>query len=70
MGADNINGDATQCSRAPASGDGGKIASDNDFVEWEPIGPEMSDEEVLERLKGSARNYTTAEVLAHLRQLP
>lgn len=47
-----------------------KDASNDDFAEWELVGPEMSDEEVLERLKGNVRNYTTAEVLAHLQRLP
>lgn len=40
-----------------------------DMSEWEPVGPEVSDEEIERRLQSNERRYTTAEVLEHLRKL-
>lgn len=41
-----------------------------ELADWEPLGPELSDEEILHRLNTGERSYTTEEVLAHLGQLP
>jgi hypothetical protein len=34
--------------------------------EWEPLSPDISEEEVDRRAKSNEKRYTTAEVLAHL----
>ena len=39
-----------------------------DLSEWEPISPDVSEEE-LDRREKSTERYTTAEVLAHLEKL-
>jgi len=41
-----------------------------DPADWEPIGPEISDEELLARVHSNERKYTTAELFEHLRRLP
>ena len=40
-----------------------------DMSEWEPVSPEVSDEELDRRAASNERTYTTAEVLAHLEKL-
>jgi hypothetical protein len=40
-----------------------------DPADWEPISPEVSDEELDRRASSQAKRYTTAEVLAHLERL-
>jgi hypothetical protein len=40
-----------------------------DMSEWEPISPEISEEELEHRSKSTEKRYTTAEVLAHLEKL-
>jgi hypothetical protein len=40
-----------------------------DLSEYEPVGPQVSDEELLRRLQSDEKTYTTAEVLAHLGNL-
>lgn len=40
-----------------------------DMSEWEPIGPDISEEELDRRAKSTEKRYTTAEVLEHLRKL-
>jgi hypothetical protein len=40
-----------------------------DLAEWEPISPEVSDEELDRRACSPGKRYTTAEVLAHLERL-
>ena len=40
-----------------------------DLSEWEPISPEVSEEELDRRSKSKEKRYTTAEVLAHLEKL-
>lgn len=37
--------------------------------EWEPISPDISEEELDRRAKSNQKRYTTAEVLAHLEKL-
>jgi hypothetical protein len=42
-----------------------------DPAEWEEIGPDdISDEELLARVRSNEPRYTTAEVLERLRKLP
>ncbi len=43
--------------------------SGHDMSEWGPSEPEISDEELEERSKSTARTYTTAEVIAYLKSL-
>ena len=37
-----------------------------DLAEWEPLSPDISEEELDRREKSNEKRYTTAEVLAHL----
>jgi hypothetical protein len=38
-------------------------------ADWEAIGPELSTEELLDRVRND-KKYTTEQVLEHLRRLP
>jgi len=40
-----------------------------DMSEWEPLSPDISDEELERRSKSTQKRYTTAEVIAHLERL-
>jgi hypothetical protein len=40
-----------------------------DTSEWEPVSPEISDEELDEIENSNQRTYTTAELIAHLKSL-
>ncbi len=40
-----------------------------DLSEWEPLSPDISDEELERRARSKGKRYTTAEVLAHLEKL-
>lgn len=40
-----------------------------DLSEWEPVSPDISDEELERRAKSTEKRYSTAEVLKHLEQL-
>ncbi len=40
-----------------------------DPSEWEPLSPDISEEELDRRCKSNEKRYTTAEVLAHLEKL-
>ena len=40
-----------------------------DMNEWEPLSPEVSEEELDRRSKSKGKRYTTAEVIAHLEKL-
>jgi hypothetical protein len=40
-----------------------------DLSEWEPVSPEVSEEELDRRARSGARRYSTAEVLATLERL-
>jgi len=40
-----------------------------DMAEWEPVSPEISEEEIKRRLTSNEKRYSTAEVLAHLEKL-
>jgi hypothetical protein len=40
-----------------------------DMSEWEPISPDISEEELDRRAKSNQKRYSTAEVLAHLEKL-
>ena len=46
----------------------GRFIPQMDMSEWEPISPDVSEEE-LDRREKSTEWYTTAEVLAHLEKL-
>jgi hypothetical protein len=39
-----------------------------DFSQYEPLEPQVSDEELRRRASANERDYTTAEVLAYLEQ--
>lgn len=40
-----------------------------DLSEYEPLEPQISEEEILRRLQSNEKTYSTAEVLAHLGNL-
>lgn len=40
-----------------------------DMSEWEPISPDISEEELDRRAKSNQKRYSTAEVLAYLEKL-
>lgn len=40
-----------------------------DLSEWEPVSPDISEEELLRRSQSKEKTYTTAEVLAYLEKL-
>jgi hypothetical protein len=40
-----------------------------DLSKWEPLTPEVSEEELERRANSNEKRYTTAEVLDHLRKL-
>jgi hypothetical protein len=40
-----------------------------DMSEWEPISPDVSEEELDRRERANEKRYSTAEVLAHLEKL-
>ena len=40
-----------------------------DLSEWEPLSPDISEEELDRRANSKEKRYTTAEVLAHLEKL-
>jgi hypothetical protein len=40
-----------------------------DLSEWEPLRPDITEEELDRRTKSNSKRYTTAEVLAHLEKL-
>ncbi len=41
-----------------------------DMSEWEPLSPDISEEELERRTRSHEKRYTTAEVLAHLSSAP
>jgi hypothetical protein len=47
----------------------GRFVPQVDMSEWEPVTPEVSEEELQRREQSSAKRYTTAEVLAYLEKL-
>jgi hypothetical protein len=47
----------------------GRFIPQLDPAQWEPLTPEISEEELQRRLKANEKRYTTAEVLAHLEKL-
>ncbi len=47
----------------------GRFVPRIDMSEWEPVGPQVSDEELDRREKSGEKRYTTAEVLAYLENL-
>jgi hypothetical protein len=40
-----------------------------DMSQWEPVSPDISEEELDRRSQSNERTYTTAEVLAYLEKL-
>jgi hypothetical protein len=47
----------------------GRFVPAVDLSEWEPISPEVSEEELDRRARSGEKRYSTAEVLAHLERL-
>jgi hypothetical protein len=47
----------------------GRFVPRIDLSQWEPITPEVSEEELDRREQANEKRYTTAEVLAHLEKL-
>jgi hypothetical protein len=47
----------------------GEFNPELDMTEWEPLTPEITEEELDRREKANEQRYTTAEVLAHLNSL-
>ena len=42
---------------------------ETDLAEWEPLSPDISEEELDRRANSKEKRYTTTEVLAHLERL-
>jgi hypothetical protein len=40
-----------------------------DMTDWEPLSPDISEEELEQRARSNEKRSTTAEVLAHLEKL-
>ena len=47
----------------------GRFFPESSMSRWEPISPEISEEELDRRQNSEERRYTTAEVLAYLENL-
>jgi hypothetical protein len=47
----------------------GRFIPKIDMSEWEPISPDVSEEELDRRQNSKEKRYTTAEVLAYLEKL-
>jgi len=47
----------------------GRFIPQVDMSEWEPISPDVSEEELDRRERSNEKRYTTAEVLAYLEKL-
>jgi hypothetical protein len=47
----------------------GRFIPQVDLSEWEPISPDVSEDELDRREQSNERRYTTAEVLARLEKL-
>jgi hypothetical protein len=47
----------------------GRFIPHVDMSEWEPISPDVSEEELDRREQSNEKRYTTAEVLAYLEKL-
>jgi hypothetical protein len=47
----------------------GRFIPQIDMSEWEPISPEVSEEELDRRERSNEKRYTTAEVLDYLEKL-
>ena len=47
----------------------GRFVPSIDLSEWEPLSPDISEEELDRRANSKEKRYTTAEVLAHLEKL-
>lgn len=43
-----------------------EFVSPIDLSEWEPLSPDVSEEELDRRAKSTEKRYTTVEILAHL----
>jgi len=39
------------------------------LAEWEPLSPDITEDELERRAKSTEKRYTTAEVIAHLEKL-
>jgi hypothetical protein len=55
--------------RDPDGGVLGKFIPVVDMSEWEPISPDVSEEELDRRERSNEKRYTTAEVIAYLEKL-
>jgi hypothetical protein len=47
----------------------GRFIPQVDISEWEPVSPDVSEEELDRRERSNEKRYTTAEVLAYLEKL-
>ena len=47
----------------------GRFIPQVDMSEWEPLSPDVSEEELDRREQANEKRYTTAEVLAYLEKL-
>jgi hypothetical protein len=47
----------------------GRFIPKIDLSQYEPLEPQVSDEELMRRAQSKEKTYTTAEVLEHLRKL-
>jgi hypothetical protein len=47
----------------------GRFIPKIDLSEWEPISPDISEEELRRREQSNEKRYTTAEVIAYLESL-
>jgi hypothetical protein len=47
----------------------GRFLPTIDMADWEPVGPDISEEELDRRERSNERRYTTEEVLAYLKSL-
>ncbi len=46
-----------------------RVVPVRDLSQYEPLAPQVSDEELLRRSRSNEKTYTTAEVLAYLEKL-
>lgn len=47
----------------------GRLFPVPDLSQYEPVGPQVSEEEIQRRMRSNEKRYTTAEVLAYLEKL-
>jgi hypothetical protein len=47
----------------------GRFVPAIDMTEWEPLSPDIDEDELKRRSKSNEKRYTTAQVIAHLESL-